>query len=153
MIAIGRYGLAPLLSADTASFFELRQQTRTLVAAADATGSVSTVPDWLEANRSGWMTITILTNSVVPGLFAWIGLLVGHRAQGIQPVEFRRLQYWAIGFCLIASTYLAGENSYEMIVLRAAGPVFFVAWLQLLPAALLLCGLGWSTAIDAWRSR
>lgn len=45
------------------------------------------------------------------------------------------------------STYLAGENSFELIALQAAGPAFFAAWLVLIVPGALTIGLGWPTAM------
>ncbi len=63
----------------------------------------------------------------------------------------RQLQHWSIGLFLIMSTYLAGENSYELIVLRAAGPVAFTGDFVLIVPTLLLMGLGWPAVLMFWK--
>jgi hypothetical protein len=52
-----------------------------------------------------------------------------------------------MGLFLLVSTYLAGENSYEMIVLRSAGPVYFAGDFVLVVPLLLLRGIGGPTLL------
>lgn len=87
----------------------------------------------------------------MPLLLGLVGLLTGFWARGFERRELRQAQFWAMGFFLVLATYLVGENSYELIVLRAAGPVYFAGDLVLVVPALLAVGMGWPTVVTLWR--
>ena len=44
--------------------------------------------------------------------------------------------------------FMAGENGYELIVLRSSGPMAFVAWLQLVVPGSVLAGLAFAALPD-----
>lgn len=87
----------------------------------------------------------------MPLLLGLVGLLTGFWARGFERRELRQAQFWAMGFFLVLATYLVGENSYELIVLRAAGPVYFAGDVVLVVPALLAVGMGWPTVVTLWR--
>lgn len=83
-------------------------------------------------------------------MFASIGMLAGLWAGWTRRRELVHAQYWAMGLFLVMSTYLAGENSYELIALQAAGPAFFAGFFVLIVPSILLIGLGWATFATLW---
>ena len=89
----------------------------------------------------------------LPFLFALIGTLTGFWACRLVSPQLVQLQLWAMGLFLLMSTYLAGENSYELIVMRSAGPVYFAGDFVLIVPMILLIGLGWPTLIVAWKAK
>jgi hypothetical protein len=109
------------------------------------------VERWLEANRLVWSYIRRTDGTLLPFLFGLIGVLTGFWSTWVRRREVQQAQAWALGLFLLMSTYLAGENGYELIVLRAAGPVFFAGDLVLVVPTLLLMGLAWPTALTLWR--
>jgi hypothetical protein len=66
-------------------------------------------------------------------------------------MEMRQAQYWAMGLFLVIATYFAGENGYEMVVLRAVGPAAFAADFRLIVPGVLVIGLGWPTILSLWK--
>lgn len=86
-------------------------------------------------------------------LFAFIGLLSGYWGARISSRATAQALYWSLGGFLIISTYLAGENSFELVALTAAGPVFFTGFFVLIIPPALLLGLAIPTAIALCESR
>ena len=105
---------------------------------------------WLEANILGWHYHRRLAAVLQPPLFMLIGLLLGFWGRRILTLGLGRGLYWAVGLFLVVSTYLAGENSYELVVLRAAGPVFFAGFFVLIIPPVLAAGLAIPTAVVLW---
>ncbi len=89
--------------------------------------------------------------AALPMLLGLVGLLAGFWSSGSQRHELRHAQLWGMGLFLVLATYLVGENSYELIVLRAAGPIYFAGDLVLVVPALLAIGMGWPTVMTLWR--
>ena len=103
--------------------------------------------DWLETNILVWHHVRRLAAVAQPPLFAAIGLLLGFWGLRLGKRELVQFMYWATGLFLVMSTYLAGENSFELIVLKAAGPVFFSGFFVLLIPPVLVLGLAIPTVI------
>ena len=103
--------------------------------------------DWLETNILVWHYVRRLAAVAQPPLFAAIGLLLGFWGLRLGKRELVQVMYWATGLFLVVSTYLAGENSFELIVLKAAGPVFFSGFFVLLIPPVLVLGLAIPTVI------
>ena len=106
--------------------------------------------DWQAANILVWHYTRRLAGVVQPFLFAAIGLLVAFWGRRMQRGEVAQVFYWMVGLFLVCSTYLAGENSFELVVLQAAGPVFFAGLFVLIVPPVLLLGLGVPTAVALW---
>lgn len=150
--ALVRAGDAPESAAAAAEaeaasmyFHERPRVLRQAVAAVEAAAETS-VDAWVPVNRIAWE----LDGTVVSGLLAlalaWIGVLVGVWSHWTNRRELRQAQYWALGLFLLTTTYLMAENSYELLLLRMAGPAFFAAWFPLIAPAMLLFGLTIATA-------
>jgi hypothetical protein len=128
----------------------LYERARTALRAAGGAEGPHTIERWVEANRLAWHLVSRVAGALLAPLMAALGVLVGYWSGRTRRRELRLLQQWIIGLCLIVTTYLAGENSFELIVLRAAGPVYAVAWLRLVAPAVLLCGLSWTALVAEW---
>ncbi|MFQ5890585.1 MAG: hypothetical protein ACE5JR_11105 [Gemmatimonadota bacterium] len=136
------------------SLGELSSEVDAAVARARAAGSgPEAVRSWQAANRLGWHLIMRTDGALLPLLLGLIGVLTGFWSRWFPRPELRHAQLWAMGLFLVMSTYLVGENSYELIVLRSAGPMFFAGDLVLVVPALLLVGLGWPTLVTLWDRR
>lgn len=76
-------------------------------------------------------------------VMALLGLLAGARAK-----ELRRpwgsVALWALAGYVLLAGFMAGENGFEWIVLRSAGPMEFVAWLQAVVPVSVAVGLGFA---------
>jgi hypothetical protein len=118
--------------------------------AAAESGRVATptAGDWYQTNRLAWHFVRRTDGAVLPIMFGLLGLLVGYWSTRTRRREWQQAQQWAMGLFLLMSTYLAGENSYELIVVRAAGPVYFAGDFVLIVPSLLLIGLGWATVVE-----
>jgi hypothetical protein len=134
-------------------FGQFRSHVRNAVQGAEAGSDPGTVDHWFVANALVWQYDSRVTASVLPMLFGWIGILAGFWIRMTPRADLRQLQYWGIGLFLVMSTYLAGENSFELIVVRAAGPVFFSGLFVLFVPVMLIGGLGWPAALLIWRRR
>ncbi|NNF28769.1 MAG: hypothetical protein HKN73_16210 [Gemmatimonadetes bacterium] len=125
----------------------LRAAATFAYAEAQATGE-GNVGDWLIVNTMAWELERRLAHSTLPFLLTWIGVFAAYWTHRVRRKDLRLAMHWALGLFLVVSLYLAGENSYELIVLRAGGAVFFAAWfIAFIPAA-LFGGLGWVTALQ-----
>lgn len=111
------------------------------------TAPAPTAEDWYQANRLAWHFVRRTDGAVLPIMFGLLGLLVGYWSTRTPRREWQQAQQWAMGLFLLMSTYLAGENSYELIVVRAAGPVYFAGDFVLIVPGILLIGLGWATVV------
>lgn len=112
-----------------------------------------TVSRWLAANRMAWILYGRLGLPLSALVLTWLGVLSGFWSSWSTRPELRQAQRWAIGLFLILSTYGFSENSYELIAMRAAGPVFFTGWMPLLVPVLVLLGLVWPTWLVLWKRR
>ena len=133
------------------SLGELRAATLEAVERARAE-SGATAERWQAANILVWHYIRRTEGSVLPLLFALIGVMMGYWGSRFSRQQVRQAQYWSMGLFLLVSTYLAGENSFELIVMRAAGPVFFAGDLVLVVPVLLVLGMGWPTFVSLWHT-
>ncbi len=106
---------------------------------------------WLVANRLAWHYVRRTDGTALPFLLGLVGLLTGFWASGFGRRDLQQAQYWGMGLFLVLATYLVGENSYELIVLRSVGPVYFAGDLVLVVPALLAIGMGWPAAVTLWR--
>ncbi len=108
----------------------------------------ATVDAWLPFNEMAFNYVRRTDGTVLPALFACVGLLVGYWAPRLGRPGLTRLAHWGVGLFLMVSTYFAGENGFEMIVLQSAGPVAFAADLVLIVPGTLIIGLGLATLAD-----
>lgn len=106
------------------------------------------VDDWLPVNALAWELERRLAHSTLPFLLTWIGVLAAFWTRRVRRRDLRLAMHWALGLFLVVSLYLAGENSFELIVLRAGGAVFFAAWFIAFVPAALFGALGWVTALQ-----
>ena len=109
-------------------------------------GADAAVADWLPANRIAWDLDGTITGSILAAVLAWLGLLVGAWARWAERRELRQAQYWLVGLFLLFTGYLMTENTYELIVLKMAGPAYVGPWLAILAPSMLLAGMAFPTA-------
>ena len=133
------------------SWGELRAEMFEAVEQARSGGE--SVERWRGANILVWHYIRRTDGSVLPFLFGLIGLLAGFWARPFSEPKLRQTIYWGMGLFLLMSTYLAGENSFEMIVMRSAGQAFFAGDLVLVVPSLLVLGMGWPTFVTIWQQK
>ena len=145
----GEAGALAIVEPTHLSLGELRQA---LIAATDEAerSGASTIENWLPANRLAWHYFTRTDSSVLPIFFALIGVLVGFWSRLTPRRQLQQAQQWAMGLFLLVTTYFAGENGYEMVILRAAGPAAFAADFRLLIPPTLVMALGWPTLLVLW---
>jgi len=134
------------------TYTELKAAARAAVETAEALPGAPTVEGWREANLLAWHFIRRTDGTALPLLFAMVGVLCGFWAGRTRRRDLRRTQLWAMGLFLLLSTYLAGENSFELIATRTAGPAFFAADFVLVVPCLLIVGIGWPTIVTALTS-
>ncbi len=132
---------------------DLRSAMEDAVAEAESSSGPEVVGAWQAANGLVWQYVRRTDGVALPFLFALIGTLTGFWACRLVSPQLVQLQLWAMGLFLLMSTYLAGENSYELIVMRSAGPVYFAGDFVLIVPMILLIGLGWPTLIVAWKAK
>lgn len=132
---------------------ELRAEAASAVRQAEAAGEGYSVSRWQRANTLVWQYVRRLAGGAQPFLFAWLGVLTAFWARWSPRPEIAQAQYWLMGLFLVVSTYLAGENSYELIALQAGGPAFFAGWFVLMVPTLLVIGLGWPAVVALWQRR
>ena len=135
----------------TLALGELRREMITAVELAEQATESEARALWLDANRLSWHYFSRTDSSLLPLLFGWIGIMAGYWAGMLARMEMRQAQYWAMGLFLVVATYLAGENGYEMVVLRAVGPAAFAADFRLIVPGVLVIGLGWPTTLSLWK--
>ena len=134
------------------TYTELKAAARAAVEAAEARPGPPTAEGWREANTLAWYFIRRTDGTALPLLFAMVGVLCGLWAGRTRRRDLRRTQLWAMGLFLVMSTYLAGENSFELIAARTAGPAFFASDFVLVVPCLLIIGIGWPTVVTALTS-
>lgn len=105
----------------------------------------ATVDAWLGYNHLAFHYVRRLEGTLAVALLAWVGLLTGYWSRRLRPRPLRRMAQWGMGAFVVVTTYFAGENGYELIVLRAAGPVEFAGDLVLVVPATLVGALGLAT--------
>ncbi len=120
-------------------------------AARAAEAVVPATPDaWFEANRLAHFYVRRTDGALLPLLATLLGTLSGFWASRTQSVPWQRVQLWAMGVFLLMTTYLAGENGYELVILKAAGSVPFVGDFVLIVPGALLIGMGWAALSVTW---
>ncbi len=135
----------------TMTLGELKRQARAAVERAEAAAPTESARFWQAANRLAWHYVRRTDGAALPFLLGLIGLLTGYWSRWSRRRELQQAQQWGMGLFLVLSTYLVGENSYELIAMRSAGPVFFAGDLVMVVPLLLVVGLGWPTAVTLWR--
>ncbi|MFQ5679028.1 MAG: hypothetical protein ACE5HP_06180 [Gemmatimonadota bacterium] len=146
--ALGGAGrIGPIAEQEAASlyFHERPRVLRLALEAVEARGDRS-VEAWRPVNRIAWEMDGTVVGSLLALVLAGIGVLAGAWARWTARRELRQAQYWALGLFLLVTTYLMGENSYELLLLHMAAPAFFAAWLPLIAPTMLLMGLALATA-------
>ncbi len=133
------------------SLSRLRAAAREAAEQASRAEPAAASQSWVEANRLEWHYVRRTDGTALPFLLGLVGLLMGFWASGFERRELRLAQFWGVGLFLVLATYLVGENSYELIVLRSMGPVNFAGDLVLVVPALLAVGMGWPTAVTVWK--
>lgn len=128
----------------------LRAAAKLAVDRAERGSAESPIKRWQPANILMWHYVRRLAGVAQLVCFAWLGLLAGFWAYRIGRRDLEQAQYWALGLFLVVSTYLAGENSFELIALPSAGPAFFAGWFVLIVPVILIIGAGWPTALMLW---
>jgi hypothetical protein len=113
----------------------------------------ATAEAWRPYNHLAYHYVRRTDGMVLPALFAWVGLLAGHGSAVIRVAPLRRLVRWSLGAFLLVSTYLAGENGYEMVALRSAGHAEFAADFVLIVPGTLIVGLGLAAVSRAARGK
>ena len=129
---------------------ELRGAVREAVDAARTLGPSADREDWIQANQLAFHYFSRVDGSAMPFLFAWFGVFVGFWLRLVPQKQLRLAQVWGIGILLVITTYLAGENSYEMIVMRSAGYAGFAADIRLIVPMMGVAVLGWPTFLSLW---
>jgi hypothetical protein len=107
-----------------------------------------TVESWLPFNTLAFAYTRRVDATVAACLFAWVGLLLGHWTSGHSFPPLARAVEWAMGALLLITAYFAGENGWELIVMRAGGPVSFVGDLVLIVPLALVGALTLVVALD-----
>ncbi|MCZ6916259.1 MAG: hypothetical protein O7I93_05750 [Gemmatimonadetes bacterium] len=134
------------------SLGEIRGELRSAVARARADSVTPPDVRWRRANDLAWSYYSRTDGSLVlPVLFGCLGVLMGFWSRLIPRADVRQAFTWAMGLFLVATTYLMGENSYELIVLQSAGYVDFAAGFRLVIPAMLTVGMGWPTVLTLWK--
>lgn len=126
---------------------QLRDIGRPAQDAAYAAGE-GRISDWQEINTIAWEHERRSAHASLPFLLSWVGIFAAYWASRLRRRELTLAMLWAMGLFIFMSLYLAGENSFELIAIRAGGPVFFAAWFIVFVPAALFGTLGWTTAID-----
>ena len=135
-----------VLPPDGLGLADLRGQLRD--ALAGARSGAATVETWLPFNDLAFQYTRRVDLTILPLLFGGVGVLTGYWTAGHSHPAVARAAQWALGAFLLVTTYFAGENGWELIVLRAAGPVPFVGDLALIVPGALLMGLGTAVVLD-----
>lgn len=112
----------------------------------------TTISDWFPVNALMWDFFVRLSGVLLTFLMAWIGVFAGYWTRLAPTPQLRTAQLLGLGLLLVMSTYLANENSWEWIVVQAAGPVPFAGLFSLIVPSLLLVGMGWPAALTLWRA-
>ena len=110
-----------------------------------ARGGPATADNWLPFNHLAYHYVRRTDGMMLPALFACVGLFVGYWSRRIGRIEIRRMGLWGIAAFLLVSTYFAGENGYEMILIHIGRPAEFVGDLVLIVPGTLIIGLGFAT--------
>ncbi len=112
----------------------------------DAQG-IPSVAAWQEVNRLAFAHELRIVQALLLPIMGLIGVLAGARARRlVRPWSTAAL--WGLALFLVLSMFMAGENGYELIVLRSSGPMAFVAWLQLVVPGSVLAGLAFAALPD-----
>lgn len=122
---------------------ELRLLTANAVARARTSEALDAPAAWQEVNRLVFEHDLRIVQSLLLPVMALIGLLAGSAAERVGLV-WRAPALWGLAGFLAFSMFMSGENGYEMIILRSAGPMGFVAWLQGVVPGCVLIGLGFA---------
>ena len=129
---------------------ELRGALREALDQARAIGPTASKDDWFRANQLAFHYFSRVDGSLLPFLFAWFGVFVGFWLRLVPRKQLRLAQVWAIGILLVVTTYLAGENSYELIAMQSAGFAGFAADIRLIVPMVMVAVLGWPTFLSLW---
>jgi len=117
-----------------------------------AEGGPATPEGWLPYNHLAFHYVRRTDGMLLPTLFSVVGLLSGYWTRSMDRRALRTLSTWGLGGFLLVATYMAGENGYELVVVRAAGPVEFVGDLALIVPGTLIVALALGVVADRWGS-
>ena len=132
------------------SLGELRGSLREALDAARALGPTASRDDWFRANELAFHYFSRVDGSAMPFLFAWFGVFTGFWLRLVPHKQLRLAQVWGIGILLVITTYFAGENSFELIVMQSAGFAGFAADIRLIVPMVGVAVLGWPTLLSLW---
>ena len=96
---------------------------------------------WLTWNQTAWPFYMAVAEAISVPIYSGQGMMLGVWGEQALPVAIRRVVWWAFSLLLIASSYLIGENSYEMIVVKMNGPAAFAAFFMILIPVGMYSGL------------
>lgn len=113
-----------------------------------ATAAGPSIDAWLPFNELAFQYTRRVDAMVLPLLFGGVGAFLGYWTADHPRPPVARAAQWILGAFLLVTTYFAGENGWELIVLRAAGPVPFVGDLALIVPGALALGLGLAVVAD-----
>ena len=128
---------------------ELREHGRQAARRAE-TGPRTDLDAWLAANIFAFEHERRLAHSALPFFLTWVGALAGYWAARIRHPQLRTAQLLMMGVFIVMSMYLGGENGFELVAVRAAGPAYFAAWFIVFVPAMLGLGLGWPTMVSVF---
>lgn len=95
---------------------------------------------WQTVNRIAFEHELRIVQALLIPIMGLVGLLAGGSV-GKLVKPWRAAATWGLALFLVLSLFMAGENGYELIVLRSSGPMAFVAWLQAVVPGCVLVGL------------
>ena len=137
---------------------ELREALVT--ARRDAEAGPPTPEGWMLFNHLAFHYVRRTDGMLLPSLLAFCGLMVGYwggrdRGEDADPAQagapWFALAAWAVGAFLVVSTYMAGENGYELVIVRMGGPAEFVGDFVLIVPGALIVGLAVGVGFDLLR--
>lgn len=131
---------------------ELRLRTASAVQRAQSAEAQEAAEAWQEVNRLVFEHDLRIVQSLLVPVMALLGLLAGAATERVG-LAWRAPALWGLAGFLAFSMFMSGENGYEMIVLRSAGPMEFAAWLQGIVPGCVLIGLVFAHLPDLLQSR
>jgi hypothetical protein len=148
-LAAGRSDAAERIELREMTLPALRDYGRGVVAAAER-GPDSNLSAWHAANAFAFEHERRLAHASLPFFLTWVGALAGYWARRIRNRQIRLAQLLLMAAFILVSMYMGGENGYELVAARMAGPAYFAAWFIVFVPAALGLGLGWPTMVSVF---